>query len=161
MANLFEIDKAIMDAWNACVDPETGEIDEGIYAEMEALQLEFDAKIENLACWAKNLTSDAAQLKAEAANMTDRAKAAERKAESLKRYIAAALKGSKFETPRVAIGWRKSTAVTIADDAQLPDEYLRTKTVTEPDKTAIKAALVAGKEIVGCALETRNNITLK
>ena len=26
MANLFEINKAIMDAWDACIDPETGEI---------------------------------------------------------------------------------------------------------------------------------------
>ena len=161
MANLFEIDKAIMDAWDACVDPETGEIDESKYAEMEALQVEFDTKVENLACWAKNLTSDAVQLKAEAAAMADRAKAAERKAESLKRYIAAALKGSKFETPRVSIGWRKSTAVMIAEGAQIPQEYVRTKVTSEPDKAAIKAALVAGKEIDGCVLETRNNITLK
>lgn len=161
MANLFEINKAIMDAWDACVDPDTGEIDESKYAEMEALQVEFDAKIENLACWAKNLASDAAQLKAEAAAMTERAKAAEKKAESLKRYIAAALHGTKFETTRVAIGWRKSTVVAIEDGTDLPDEYLRIKTTAEPDKTAIKAALVAGKTVGGCTLETRNNMTLK
>lgn len=161
MANLFEINKAIMDAWDACVDPDTGEINESKYAEMEALQVEFDAKIENLACWAKNLTSDAVQLKAEAAALTDRAKAAEKKADSLKRYIAAALHGTKFETPRCVIGWRKSTAVQIAPDADLPAEYLRTKTTVEPDKTAIKAALVAGTAIDGCSLETRNNMTLK
>lgn len=161
MANLFEINKAIMDAWDACVDPDTGEIDESLYAEMEALQMEFDTKIENIACWAKNLTSDAAQLKAEAAAMTDRAKAAERKAESLKRYLAAALKGAKFETPRCSIGWRKSTAVMIAEGATIPAEYVRTKVTTEPDKAAIKAALAAGKDIDGCILETRNNITIK
>ena len=55
MANLFEINKAIMDAWDACVDPDTGEIDESKYAEMEALQVEFNTKIENLACWAKTV----------------------------------------------------------------------------------------------------------
>ncbi len=64
MASLFEVNKAIMDAWEACVDPETGEIDESKYAEMEALQVERDEKIENIACWVKNLTSDAAQIKA-------------------------------------------------------------------------------------------------
>lgn len=161
MANLFEINKAIMDAWDACIDPETGEIDESKYAEMEALQMEFDSKIENLACWAKNLISDAAQLKAEAATLTDRAKSAEKKADSLKRYIAAALHGTKFETARCAINWRKSTVVTIAPDADLPEEYVRTKTTVEPDKTAIKAALASGKTVDGCTLETRNNMTLK
>ena len=161
MANLFEINKAIMDAWNACIDPETGEINEDLYAEMDALQVEFNDKVENLACWAKNLTSDAAQLKAEAKAMQERAAAAEKKAESLKRYIAAALHGTKFETPRVAIGWRKSTVVAIEDGADLPDEYMRIKTTAEPDKTAIKAALVAGKAVDGCSLETRNNMTLK
>jgi len=161
MANLFEINKAIMDAWDACVDPDTGEIDESKYAEMEALQVEFDAKIENLACWVKNLASDAADIKAEAAVMMERAKAKEKKAESLKRYIAAALHGSKFETPRCAIGWRKSTVVMIADGATLPSEYVRTKITTEPDKMAIKLALTAGKAVDGCSLETRNNMTLK
>lgn len=161
MANLFEINKAIMDAWNACIDPETGEINEDLYAEMDALQVEFNDKVENLACWAKNLASDAAALKAEAKAMQERAAAAEKKAESLKRYIAAALHGTKFETPRCAIGWRKSTVVAIEDGTDLPDEYMRIKTTAEPDKTAIKAALVAGKTVDGCTLETRNNMTLK
>lgn len=161
MANLFEINKAIMDAWDACIDPETGEIDESKYAEMEALQMEFDSKIENLACWAKNLISDAAQLKAEAATLTDRAKAAEKKADSLKRYIAAALHGTKFETARCAINWRKSTAIAIAEGAQIPSKYVRTKIIAEPDKALLKAALAAGEEIDGCRLETRNNMTLK
>jgi seryl-tRNA synthetase len=161
MANLFEINKAIMNAWEACVDPETGEINEDIYAEMEALQVERDEKIENIACWAKNLMSDAAQLKAEAKTMADRAASAEKKAESLKRYLAAVLNGTKFETTRCIIGWRKSTAVLIEPDADLPEEYVRTKVTTEPDKTAIKAALTSGKEIAGCSIETRNNLTLK
>lgn len=161
MANLFEINKAIMNAWEACVDPETGEINEDIYAEMEALQVERDEKIENIACWAKNLMSDAAQLKAEAKTMADRAASAEKKAESLKRYLAAVLNGTKFETTRCIIGWRKSTAVLIEPDADLPEEYVRTKVTTEPDKTAIKAALTSGKTVDGCTLETRNNMTLK
>ena len=161
MANLFEIDAAIMAAMDRCVDPETGEIDGEVYTELEALQMERERKIENIACWVKNLTSDAAQLKAEAKAMQERAAAAEKKAESLKGYLAAALNGQKFETPRCVIGWRKSTAVQIAPDADLPAEYLRTKTTVEPDKTAIKAALVAGTAIDGCTLETRNNMTLK
>lgn len=159
MANLFDINREIMDTWERCIDHETGEIDEALYADLEALQLARDAKIENIACWAKNLTSDAAQLKAEAATMTERARAAEKKADSLKRYLAVVLNGSKFESPRCVIGWRRSTAVEVLPGAKIPKKYLRIK--EEPDKAAIKAALVEGKKVNGCFLEERNNMTLK
>lgn len=161
MANLFEINRAITDAWAACVDPETGEVNDELYAQFEALEMERDAKIEGIACWVKNLTSDAAQLKAEAKAMQERAAAAEKKAESLKGYLAAALNGQKFETARAAIGWRKSKAVHIEYGTELPDEYIRRKITEEPDKAAIKAALVAGKHIEGCELVENNNITIK
>lgn len=161
MANLFEIDRAIMDAMEKCVDPETGEIDGEIYTDLEALQMERTTKIENIACWIKNLKSDADELKAEAKAMSDRAKAKERKAESLTHYLVAVLDGQKFETARAAIGWRKSKAVHIEYGTQLPDEYIRRKITEEPDKAAIKAALVAGKHIEGCELVENNNITIK
>ena len=38
MANLFEINRAITDAWAACVDPETGEVNDELYAQFEALE---------------------------------------------------------------------------------------------------------------------------
>lgn len=161
MANLFEIDRAIMAAMDRCVDPETGEIDGEVYTELEALQMERDRKIENIACWVKNLRSDADELKAEAKSMSDRAKAKERKAESLTKYLAAVLDGQKFETARAAIGWRKSKAVRIEFGTELPEEYIRRKVTEEPDKTAIKAALVAGKCIDGCELVETNNISIK
>ena len=161
MANLFEIDAAIMAAMDRCVDPETGEIDGEIYTELEALQMERERKIENIACWVKNLRSDADELKAEAKAMSDRAKAKERKAESLTKYLAAVLDGQKFETARAAINWRKSKAVRIEFGTELPEEYIRRKVTEEPDKTAIKAALVAGKCIEGCELVETNNISIK
>ena len=161
MANLFEIDAAIMAAMDRCVDPETGEIDGEVYTELEALQMERDRKIENIACWVKNLRSDADELKAEAKAMSDRAKAKERKAESLTKYLAAVLDGQKFETARAAINWRKSKSVRIEFGTELPEEYIRRKVTEEPDKTAIKAALVAGKSIEGCELVETNNISIK
>jgi hypothetical protein len=42
--------------------------------------------------------------------------------------------------------------VVIAEDAAIPIEYLRTKTVTEPDKTALKAALQGSTVIPGVSL---------
>lgn len=161
MANLFEIDRALLEAWERCVDPETGEIDEALYAEFEALQLKRDQKIENVACWIKNLASDAEAMKAEAKNLTERAKAAEKKAESLKHYLELALHGEKFSGTRAAISFRRSKAVRIAPDTTLPVEYIRRKVTEEPDKTAIKAALAAGNTIEGCELVETVSLQIK
>ena len=163
MANLFDINRELQDLWEAALDPDTGELDEEKLAAFEALDMERDAKIENIACWIKNLKSDAEALKTEAKNMADRAKAAERKADSLKRYLAAALHGEKFQSARAAISWRKSVSVEV-DDAEvenLPERFIRRKVSVEADKTAIKDALKAGESIEGCRLVETNNISIK
>lgn len=163
MANLFEINRALIEAWESAIDPETGELNETLLAAFEALQMERDTKIENIGCWIKNLTADAEALKAEAKAMTERAKAAEKKADSLKRYLTAALAGEKFQSTRCAISWRRSVSVEI-DDAEipeLPEQYIRTKTTIEPDKTAIKDALKAGEVIEGCRLVEKQSIQIK
>ena len=163
MANLFEINAELQDLWEAALDPETGEVDETALALFESLHIERDAKIENIACWIKNLKSDAEALKTEAKNMADRAKAAERKADSLKRYLAAALHGEKFQSARAAISWRKSVSVEVdeAEVENLPEQYIRRKVSVEADKTAIKDALKAGEILEGCRLVESNNISIK
>lgn len=59
MASLYQIDQAILE----CLDAETGEI---IDAEkLDALFMEKNQKIENIALWIKNLQADALAYKAE------------------------------------------------------------------------------------------------
>lgn len=50
MATIYEINEQIMQ----CIDFETGEVIDA--DKLDALQLEKDKKIENIACWIKNLT---------------------------------------------------------------------------------------------------------
>ena len=92
--NLYEIEKSMMN----CVDEETGEI---IDIEMlEQLQLEREKKIENIACWIKNLESDAEALKAEENKLAERRQKAESKSEQLRAYLDSILCGEKFETAK-------------------------------------------------------------
>ena len=155
MASLFEINEAIL----GCIDTETGEI---IDAEaLDALMLEKEEKLENVALWIKNLVSDAAAYKAEKEAFAEREKAALTKAESLKRYLTAALNGQKFTTTKCAISFRRSEVVDIADGADIPAEFLKEKTTITPDKTAIKAAIKAGQEVNGCRLVENLNIGIK
>ena len=159
---LYEIDKRIEDAMERAVDPETGEIisDEAM-AELEQLDMDREEKIENTAMYYKNLMSDADQLKAEAKKLTDRANAAQRKADSLKRYLSFSLDGQSFKRGTVAISYRKGISVQIDDVQELPAEYLRFKD-PEPDKTAIRLALKADPDSVpGAFLIETQNIQIK
>lgn len=155
MASLYEIDQAIME----CIDWESGEI---LDAErLDALQMERQEKVESVALWIKNLSSDAIAYKAEKDAFAEREKAALKKIESLKAWLAGALDGQKFSTWRCAVTFRKSEAVEIEDETLLPPELKTEKITYSPNKTAIKEAIKAGEEIPGCKLVERMNPTIK
>lgn len=155
MASLYEINNAILE----CVDLETGEIID--QERLDGLMMERSEKIESVALWVKNLESDAVAYKAEKEAFAKREKQATDKAKRLREWLANACDGEKFTTPRCAVSFRKSETVEIDECAAIPDEYMRTKTTTEPDKVEIKAALKAGAEIAGCRLVTNVNANIK
>ncbi|WP_130861457.1 siphovirus Gp157 family protein [Bacilliculturomica massiliensis] len=154
MNKLYEIDEAIME----CLDLETGEIlDE---ERLNALQMERDKKIENVALWIKNLKADAEAYKAEKDSFAERQRAAENKVESLKDWLVYALNGNKFSTTKVAVSYRKSESVSVVNAAVVPEDFL---TYAEPtvNKTLVKAAIKAGNEIPGCELIEKQNVQIK
>lgn len=152
--NLYEIDNAILD----CVDMETGEIVD--LDKLESLQMKRDQKIENIGCWIKNLLADAKALKEEKDKFAKRQKAAECKAASLKEYLSRYLNGEKFESTEVSISFRKSDSVVVAENAIVPEEFLKYADPT-PDKAGLKAALKAGKEFPGISLVPSQSIQIK
>lgn len=154
MANLYQINEQIL----GCVDMETGEIVD--MDKLQELQLEFDQKVEGIACWIKNLLSEAKALKEEKDNLAARQKACENKAESLKEYLQTALGGQKFKTPKVSISYRKSEQVQVDDISKLGNEYLKFKE-PEADKTKIKQDLKAGVQLAGVQLVEKQNIQIK
>lgn len=154
MANLYEIDAQIM----ACVDWDTGEIID--VEKLEALQMEFDSKVEGIALWIKSLVAEAKMVKEEKDNLAARQKTCENKAESLKKYLASALGGEKFKTSKVSISYRKSKSVEVEDISLLDDDYLKFKE-PEADKTKIKKALEEGISLEGVSLVEKNNIQIK
>lgn len=151
---LYEIDEAIME----CVDLETGEVIDT--EQLDKLQMEREAKLENVACWIKELKAEAEALKAEKQRLADRQKVAENKMESLKKYLAYALDGQAFKTTRASVTFRKSQAVEIADIYKLDENYLRYKE-PEADKTAIKEALEAGQTVAGATLVENTSVIIK
>ena len=151
---LYEIDEAIL----GCIDTETGEILDA--DKLNALQIEREKKLENVALWIKNLTSDAEALKAEKQAFAERQKAAESKAESLKKWLTEALAGEKFKTTRVAVSFRKTKSVQVEDVLKLDDSFLKYAEPT-PDKAAIKKAIEAGQEVAGATLVENVSCSVK
>ena len=149
---IYEIDQAIME----CVDLETGEIIDT--EKLDKLQMERDAKLENVACWIKDLKAEAEGLKNEKQALAERQKVAENKMESLKKYLAYALDGQKFSTAKCAVSFRNTESVEVTEEgleALMKDhDELLTYKAPEPNKKAIKDAIkndgltVAGVQLV-------------
>ena len=151
---LYEIDEEIL----SCIDADTGEILDA--DKLNALQIEREEKLENVALWIKNLKSDAEALKAEKQAFADRQKAAENKAESLKKWLTEALAGEKFKTTRVAVSFRKTKSVQVEDIWKLDDSFVKYAEPTA-DKAAIKKAIEAGQEVAGATLVENVSISVK
>lgn len=161
---LYEINKDIEATLNAIMASvnEDGEVDEAYVHQLEDLQLQRDDKLEGIGCYIKNLRAEAVAIKAEEANLKARRTALENHAERLTNYVADMLGGEKWDkSPKVAYSFRKSERVVIGDESLIPAEYIKTKTETAPDLTAIKNAIKAGNDVAGARVVTFNNVQIK
>ena len=165
---LYEIDSQITDLIDQAIDPETGEINEEVYTELEKLQMERDRKIENIVLWIKDLNAEALAIKTEKNALAQRQAQAEKKAESLKKYLAYALKGEKFKTARCTVSYRKSEAVEIVDEEQavtfltgLPKWWNYVKTEAHVKKDAVKDLIKKIGPVDGLEIVERISVILK
>ena len=161
---LYEIEDAILQ----CVDQETGEIID--QAKLDALQMEREKKIENVALWIKDLRAEADAIANEVKNLTARKKAAENKAEQLKAWLAEALAGEIFKTSKVRVSYTHSTRLNVTDEQSVvdfiqshyqdPEEFLK---YTQPEirKDAVKAEIKMGVQIPGACVEQTESVVIK
>lgn len=172
MATLYEIDAAIKAAIDNgfVIDNDTGEVLDGA-EQLEALEADRTAKLENTALYVKNLIADAGAIRAEETALHERRVSLEKKADRLKDYLSASLTAhgeSKFETPRCALAFRASKALEIANESGFIDlqksvgnmEFL---TVKEPtvNKKAITDAIKGGRVVPGAQLVSKQNLQIK
>ena len=156
---IYEINEGILN----CIDLETGEIID--IDKLNELQLEKDAKIENVACWIKELKAEAEAIKAEKLALAERQRVAENKAESLKKWLAYALQGEKFKTAKCSVSFRKTESVEVTEEGlealmKEHDELLTYK-APEPNKKAIKDALKDGLNVAGVQLVQNTSVIIK
>lgn len=159
---LYEINQSILE----CFDAETGEILDA--EKLTELSIERDTKIENIALYVKNLTSEAAAIREEEKALAARRKAKENRAEQLKNYLLNELNGEKFETAKASVTFRKSEGVAVTDDAELIswlefrgyDDCI-SYTTPKANLTEVKRLIKQGETPTGATLEERININIK
>ena len=160
---LFEIDQQIAD-FPFEIDENSGEILN--IDEFEALKMARETKIENVALYIKELKAERDAIKNEIDNLTGRMKSKDRKVDGLKSYLQHALDGQKFESAKVKVSYRKSQQVVLAGEfdewaqEHMP-ELLTVKTTYTPSKTAIKEALMDGKNVQYATIVENQNIQIK
>ena len=159
---IYEIDREIEGLLNE-VD-ENGEI---LFDtdKLESLQMERDKKVENLALAVKNLTAEAAAIKAERDALMERQKQTEREADRAKKYLEFVLHGDTFKTARVAVSYRNSSRLEVDEGfiawAKRRAKNLLTIKEPEPNKTAIKEALKRNEKVPHVQMVTVQNMQIK
>ena len=156
---LYDIDRRIDDFLRYAEDMELSE--DEIRDTLDSLMMDRAEKIDNIACYYKDLIAFAESVRIEEVKLRDKRQAVEIRAERLKSYLDRALAGNRFESARVKVTYRKSEQVVVEDLDKLGKQFLRIKQTIEPDKSLIKEAIKTGAEVEGARLEVKNNISVK
>ncbi len=139
---------------------------------LESIQMEFDNKLENIACMYKGLSVEADAIEAEAKSLMERASKARKTCDWLKDYMTANLQSvgqTKFESPRVRLSFRKSESVSVTNEEVLfnslqasgMDSLASVVETVKFDKKGLKQALKDGIELNGVELIKNNNMKIK
>lgn len=135
--------------------------DDDIRDTLDALLLDRNDKIDNIAIYIKHLKAMAIGTKEIEREYAARRQSYENKAERLIKYLSYFLDGDKYESPKTKITWKKSEQVVVDDIDKLGKQFMRVKETVEPDKGLIKEVIKTGAEVEGAHLEIKNNISVK
>ena len=163
--SLYKIADQYLEASTALADLD---IDAQTLADtLEGLSGELEVKAQNVAMFVRNLEASAEAIKAAEKQMTERRKAIENRAESIRDYLKSNMERTginKIECPWFTIAIKKNPKSVCIDDANvIPNEYKRQPEPPppSPDKKAIKDAIEAGKDVPGAHIEQGTRLEIK
>lgn len=156
--------RSLYDALMASADEETGEVDISLVNALAERQEAWEDKAVAVACVYRSLDEDAARVGREIERLTAMKKRLERERDRVKEGLSAAFTALGVEKVKgmyADISFRASEQTIIDNADAVPEEYMTVKTTYTPNKTAIREAIKAGKEVPGAHLEQRKNIQIK
>lgn len=134
---------------------------------IEAESYPLEVKAQNVAYAIKNLEATAAAIKAAEKDMADRRKAIENRAAHVREYLKTCMEVAgvaKIDCPHFALSIRSNPpSVDVFEPGLIPGEFMRQLEPPPPsiDKTAIKEAIKAGREVPGAMLAHGTRLEIK
>lgn len=162
MDTIFTITKALEDLFLSL--PDTGEMTDEQVAEYENLGIAMAEKQENTLKYFRKLELDEEAVDSELERLKALKVSVSNKKNGILRLVEYSM--DKQESNELNFGSIKAVRklnppkVVIDETVDLAEEWLRTKTIVEPDKTKIKDALKAGNLIEGCRLQQDTRIDI-
>lgn len=130
---------------------------------LEGVEGAFEMKAEKVVYAIRGIERRAELMREQLDRFRGRIVIVEQNATYLRTYLQNGLQSTgkkRLETPAFSIALRKSTAVIITNEEDVPSQLMRTKTTTDPDKGAIGKQLKAGELVPGAELEHRTSLTI-
>lgn len=147
MPKLYEISNELA----AIIGNDDGELSDDVATRLTELELALEVKIENVLQFRQGILADAEAFKAERERLKAREDALTRRAEWMKNYVYNALQqlgiGKVSTTTFTATVAKSPPRVELDDGIPIPDQYARTKTTVDLDKTAVLADHKSGKAL--------------
>lgn len=146
---------------------DTQEDSQTIADTIEAESYPLEVKAQNVGYAIRNLESLAASIKDAEKQMADRRKVIENRAQNIRDYLQTCMEiagVTKIECQHFALSIKNNPpSVDIFEPSLIPAEYMKTPEppLPSPDKTAIKEAIKAGKEIPGAMLAQSKRLEIK
>ena len=161
-ASLYEISQEYIAGFLALSEME---LDETTLTDtLEAMTGDFEAKAVNVAKFSGNLDAEATAIKEAEAKMATRRRSIESKSARLKDYLKTNMIDTgitKISCPFFQLAIQKAAdKVIIASESDIPADFMRIKTIIEPDKIALKEALKFG-DVPGAHLEANFTLRIK
>lgn len=163
---LYEISDAMQAIAEALIENGGDTITPELAGQLDAIEGEFEQKVERCVLYIRNLEATAEAAKQEAQRLTVLATSRTNAADSLKRYVKGEMERTehlKVETPLIVARVQKNSAPSVAYTGSLdtlPTEYVRiTRSL---DSRAVIAALKAGAALPeGVAVETGTHLRIR
>lgn len=155
-----EVMRRLLEDYNSeeCSDDERLKIE----LQLENLELELSDFLTGACTFLGECQANEEIWKSEIERLKKKQQMAKAKAERTENFIKESMlrRGvDKIDTGLYTLGFRKSEAVIVSNEALLPSKYTRTK--IEADKVAIKRAIKEGEHINGAWIETYKNLQIR
>jgi hypothetical protein len=167
--SLYKIASEYQSLFNQLYDPETGEINMEIQAQIDALEPSAEKKCIAVTKWINNMRSDKREIEFLKAEILKREAAYEKEINKWENYLRSnmeRLQITEVKCPLFTIRLKKNPYSTdIFDESLIPEKFMRTreivKTEVKADKNAIKEeVLKTGVQIPGASVQQKTKLEI-